>query len=437
MSHILVVEDEEIICKSIERLLKRNNYEVTTASNFLDAKNALNGNKFDLVISDVRLPDNKGTDLIAVAGDTPVLIMTSFASMQNAIEAMKLGAVDYIAKPFEHKYLLECVIQILGKSYTVKPLKATKSNLNIIGNCDLMQQLFSKIHKVAPTNSTVLIQGESGTGKELVAHALHNLSPRASKPIICVNCASIADSLIESELFGYEKGAFTGANTSRIGLIEAASGGTLFLDEIGELPLESQARMLRVLQEKEIRKVGATNAQKVDVRLIAATHRDLQDLIKKGKFRQDLFYRLNVINLLIPALRKRGQDIMELAKSFLTLKSTQYERGRLTFSLDAINAINEYSWPGNVRELKNIIERAVILCEGQKITTELLGLNNHKDLKDIAKTTNLSLEDYFCNFVLENQNNMTETDLARHLGISRKTLWERRQKLGIARKGNT
>jgi len=437
MSHILVVEDEEIICKSIERLLKRNNYEVTTASNFLDAKNALNGNKFDLVISDVRLPDNKGTDLIAVAGDTPVLIMTSFASMQNAIEAMKLGAVDYIAKPFEHKYLLECVIQILGKSYTVKPLKATKSNLNIIGNCDLMQQLFSKIHKVAPTNSTVLIQGESGTGKELVAHALHNLSPRASKPIICVNCASIADSLIESELFGYEKGAFTGANTSRIGLIEAASGGTLFLDEIGELPLESQARMLRVLQEKEIRKVGATNAQKVDVRLIAATHRDLQDLIKKGKFRQDLFYRLNVINLLIPALRKRGQDIMELAKSFLTLKSTQYERGRLTFSLDAINAINEYSWPGNVRELKNIIERAVILCEGQEITTELLGLNNHKDLKDIAKTTNLSLEDYFCNFVLENQNNMTETDLARHLGISRKTLWERRQKLGIARKGNT
>jgi len=447
MPHILVVEDEQIIRDSVARLLKRNNYEVTTACNFADAKHELTTKQFDLVISDVRLPDNKGTDLIAIASssakNTPVLIMTSFASMQNAIEAMKLGAVDYIAKPFDHKYLLECIIQILGKSYAVKPATTSKNKLNIIGDCALMQQLFSKINKVAPTNSTVLIQGESGTGKELVAHALHNESPRCDKPIICVNCAAIADSLIESELFGYEKGSFTGANTSRIGLIEAADGGTLFLDEIGELPLEAQARMLRVLQEKEIRKVGSTTAQKVDVRLIAATHRNLQNLVKDGAFRQDLFYRLNVINLVIPPLRERGRDIMTLADAFLAIKSKQHKRDNLQFTDDAISTINNHLWQGNVRELKNTVERAVILCDGNKITSELLGLNNSKnsayvsadDLNEgLSEGSNLSLEDYFYNFVLENQSHMTETDLARHLGISRKTLWERRQKLGIPRK---
>jgi len=441
MTHILVIEDEEIIRTSLEKLLIRNNYKVTLCSNLSDATAAIKQNKFDLIISDVRLPDGEGTQIINLAHKTPVLIMTSFASMQNAIDAMKLGAADYIAKPFDHSHLIKCIKNLIDDSQTASIKHYKKSNkqpheqLNIIGNCPPMQELFAKIHKVAPTNSTVLIQGESGTGKELVAHALHKLSPRNDNPIICVNCAAIAESLIESELFGHEKGAFTGANTSRVGLIEAADGGTLFLDEIGELPLESQARMLRVLQEHEIRKVGSTTPQKVDIRLIAATHRDLYSLVQSGNFRGDLFYRLNVINLSIPPLRLRGNDILTLADAFLKLKSEQHGRNNLQFSIDAINTIERYNWPGNVRELRNTIERAVILCDGNEISSELLGLDYVTSSHTQSKVMeNISLEGYFQNFILANQGHMTETDLAKYLGISRKTLWERRQRLGIPRK---
>ncbi|TXH98607.1 MAG: sigma-54-dependent Fis family transcriptional regulator, partial [Pseudomonas sp.] len=304
--------------------------------------------------------------------------------------------------------------------------------------------------KVAPTYSTVLIQGESGTGKELVARALHNLSKRAKAPMISVNCAAIPETLIESELFGHEKGAFTGASAGRAGLVEAADGGTLFLDEIGELPLEAQARLLRVLQEGEIRRVGSVQSQKVDVRLIAATHRDLKTLAKTGQFREDLYYRLHVIALKLPPLRERGADVIEIARSFLARQCARMGREELRFSQDAEQAIRHYPWPGNVRELENAIERSVILCEGNEISADLLGIdielddlhdedfngqlapsgspNNHEPTED------LSLEDYFQHFVLEHQDHMTETELARKLGISRKCLWERRQRLGIPRR---
>ncbi len=462
MPNILIVEDETIIRSALRRLLERNQYQVSEAGSVQEAQERHSIPSFDLIVSDLRLPGAPGTELIKLAEGTPVLIMTSYASLRSAVDSMKLGAVDYIAKPFDHDEMLQAVARILKDRENARnrPAESPRSNtgrspekaaaavegdMNIIGNCAPMQDLFSKIRKVAPTDSTVLIQGESGTGKELVARALHNFSRRAKAPMISVNCAAIPESLIESELFGHEKGAFTGASAGRAGLVEAADGGTLFLDEIGELPLEAQARLLRVLQEGEIRRVGSVQSQKVDVRLIAATHRDLKSLAKIGQFREDLYYRLNVIALRLPALRERGDDVLEIARAFLQRQCAQMAREGLHFSYEAEQAIAQYSWPGNVRELENAIERAVILCEGGEISAELLGIDielseldddfdNSSSGSGLEPTEDLSLEDYFQHFVLEHQDHMTETELARKLGISRKCLWERRQRLGIPRR---
>ena len=461
MSHILVVEDEAIIRQSICRLLQRNHFQVTDVDSFTAASD-IDLSAFDLVISDLRLPGGQGTDLIELAGNTPVLIMTSYASLNSAIDAMKMGAVDYIAKPFDHDEMLKAVKHILSEAELSKaaPQELKKqvskefANPNIIGSCDAMLLLFKKISKVAPTNATVLILGESGTGKELVARAIHDQSLRKDAPIISVNCAAIPESLIESELFGHEKGAFTGADSMRKGLIEAADGGTLFLDEIGELPLEAQARLLRVLQEGEIRKVGSVHSQKVDVRLVAATHRNLKEMASTGDFRQDLYYRLNVVELRLPALRERGNDVIEIAEAMLKRMADKMQQDDMSFSSEAIQAISQYQWPGNVRELENAIERAVILADDSTITAANLGIEVDNDpdryispsLRESLQQPetaassqpqqqgDLSLDDYFIHFVLENEANMTETDLAQKLGISRKSLWERRQRLGIPRK---
>tara|TARA_R110001583_G_scaffold94577_1_gene238204 strand:+ start:5749 stop:6852 length:1104 start_codon:yes stop_codon:yes gene_type:complete len=327
MSRILVVEDEAIIRQSVRRLLQRHHYEVTDLDS-IDAAREYDLSAFDLVITDLRLPGGQGTDLIELAGTTPVLIMTSYASLRSAVDAMKMGAVEYIAKPFDHGELVEAVKSILEKAQLPPESSASDlpvsnatdiaKNNGIIGSCDTMQVLFRKISKVAPTDATVMIHGESGTGKELVAKALHQQSRRATAQLISVNCAAIPETLLESELFGHEKGAFTGAATQRQGLVEAANGGTLFLDEIGELPLEAQARLLRVLQESEIRRVGAVQSIKVDVRLIAATHRNLKEMAACGEFREDLYYRLNVVELTLPPLRDRGDDVTELASFMLT-----------------------------------------------------------------------------------------------------------------------
>jgi DNA-binding NtrC family response regulator len=469
MPHILIVEDETIIRSALRRLLERNQYEVSEAGSVQEAQERFSIPSFDLIVSDLRLPGAPGTELIKLSQGTPVLIMTSYASLRSAVDSMKMGAVDYIAKPFDHDEMLQAVARILrdhqqaksapapapatgtAKASADKVVDNSNGEIGIIGSCAAMQEMYSKIRKVAPTDSNVLIQGESGTGKELVARALHNLSRRAKAPLISVNCAAIPESLIESELFGHEKGAFTGASAGRAGLVEAADGGTLFLDEIGELPLEAQARLLRVLQEGEIRRVGSVQSQKVDVRLIAATHRDLKSLSKIGQFREDLYYRLHVIALKLPALRERGADVSEIARAFLVRQSTRQGRPELSFAADAEQAIRHYPWPGNVRELENAIERAVILCEGNSISAELLGIDIElDDLEDdfadlpaqsgglghepSEPTEDLSLEDYFQHFVLEHQDHMTETELARKLGISRKCLWERRQRLGIPRR---
>lgn len=467
MSKILIVEDETIIRNALRKLLERNQYEVSEAPSVKEATSKFNIKDFDLIISDLRLPGAPGTDLIKLAGDTPVLIMTSYASLRSAVDSMRMGAVDYVAKPFDHDEMVNAVKRVIGKAKAANKaaipqgLTASKAIAGMIGSSDVMQDLYNRIHKVAPTAATVLIHGETGTGKELVARALHEESQRNNHLMISVNCAAIPETLIESELFGHEKGAFTGAASNREGLIAAADGGTLFLDEIGELPLEAQARLLRVLQEGEVRPLGSVESRKVDVRLVAATHRDLRKLSKEGKFREDLYFRINVVQLTLPPLRERGRDIINIAESLLQRYCSQFGKPQFRLANDAIDAIMDYQWPGNVRELENAMQRAVILCEdSQEIGSHLLSIDADSAIAEPLATTesifgqartlggasarpakeateDLSLEDYFQRFVLEHQNSMSETELARKLGVSRKCLWERRQRLGIPRTKNS
>ncbi|WP_404367849.1 sigma-54-dependent transcriptional regulator [Marinobacter sp.] len=462
MRRILIVEDEEIIRSALRKLLQHAGYEVSDAGSVTDAEQRFDLQQFDLIISDLRLPGPPGTELITRAPKTPVLIMTSYASLRSAVDSMKLGAVEYIAKPFDHDEMLAAVETILSQSaaragaspdagVTETERQQSDPSRVMFGHCAAMQHVFTLIRKVAPTETTVLVQGESGTGKELAAQALHKLSPRASRPLISVNCAAIPESLIESELFGHEKGAFTGAVSARTGLIEAADGGSLFLDEIGELPAEAQARLLRVLQEGEIRKVGSTQSRKVSVRMIAATHRNLKAMTRTGEFREDLYYRLNVMQIRIPPLRERQDDILRLAAKFLDRQAERMGKPGLRLSPEAMRTMERHRWPGNVRELENAIERATILCDDDTITPSLLDLDSNGGDVSIPEalvegdpapaapqepetSNDLSLEDYFQHFVLENQDRMSETELAQKLGISRKSLWERRQRLGIPRK---
>ena len=455
MNQILVVEDEAVIRAALTRLLERHEYRVSEAGSVKESLEKYDMDAFDVIISDLRLPGAPGTDLIK-ATSTPVLIMTSYSSIKSAIDSMKMGAVDYITKPFEHNEIIEAVAKIIRENPSQRQINAADSEdecapiTGMIGSCSQMQELFRRIRKVAQTNSTVLINGESGTGKELVARGIHDLSNREGQEMISLNCAAIPENLIESELFGHEKGAFTGATATRTGLVEAANGGTLFLDEIGELPLEAQARLLRVLQENEIRKVGSVQSRKVDVRLVAATHRDLKQLVEDGLFREDLFYRINVMTLLIPPLRERGSDVLQLADAILQRTCRRLKAPTMVFSVGASQSIATYTWPGNVRELENAIERAVVLAESAEIGEELLAIDmdSQPELQrmdhlapaqsqSVEPIEELSLEDYFQRFVLEHQDTMNETQLAGKLGISRKCLWERRQRFGIPRKKKT
>jgi two-component system response regulator GlrR len=305
--------------------------------------------------------------------------MTSYGNLKSAVEAMKQGAVDYISKPFDHDEMLLSIQRILREKNLLAQNQALKQEVarsypttGMIGSCAAMQEVFTRIRKVAPMATTVLIRGESGTGKELVARALHEQSPRAVNPMISVNCAAIPETLIESELFGHEKGAFTGAQNNRKGLVEAADGGTLFLDEIGELPIEAQARLLRLLQEKEIRRIGSTQAKRVDVRLVAATHRDLKKLVSENRFREDLYYRLNVVSLHLPALAERREDIPLLAGHFLATLAGKYGKTLHGFAPEAIKLLATAPWPGNVRQLYNVVEQVCALTTAPLISAGLV-----------------------------------------------------------------
>jgi len=434
MTRILLVDDEAAIRRGVRRFLEHQGFEVALAEDLASARRLAAGREFDLLLADLRLPDGEGTTLIGEYPQLPTVIMTSYASVPSAVEAMKSGAIDYIAKPFDHDALLLTLRAALRSTEQSRQQTAaapeSAEDCGLIGQTPGIATLRQQIRRVAAANSTVLIRGESGTGKEVAARAIHTLSPRAGQPFIPVNCASIPEGLVEAELFGHAQGAYTGAVKARAGLIEAAHGGVLFLDEIGELAPAAQARLLRVLQEGEIRPVGANQARRVDVRLLAATHRDLEAMIEAGGFRADLYYRLRVLEIRIPPLRERMEDLTLLAGRFLHELEDRFDKRGLTLGEEAVARMMQYAWPGNVRELKNALERAVVLSEGSRIDWEHLGL-----AASAAEPRGQpgSLSDYFRRFVLENQSHMNETQLAQALGISRKTLWERRQRENLPR----
>jgi DNA-binding NtrC family response regulator len=440
MSNILVVEDEPIIQESLVRLLKRQGHDATGVASVAEAEeNSIN--MYDLIISDLRLPGEPGTGLITRAAPIPVLIMTSYSTVQSAVEAMKQGAVDYISKPFNHDEMILTVKRILEKTRCEQQNTLLKEEVaryypidGMIAHCEPMLEVIDRVRRVAPADTTVLVVGETGTGKELVARAIHSQSERRKQALVSVNCAAFAENQVESELFGHERGAFTGALEMKKGLIEAANGATLFLDEIGELPLDAQARLLKVLEDNEIRRVGSNKVIRVDVRVLAATHKNLAQMVEQGTFREDLYFRLNVFEINLPPLRERGSDIKLLADTILTRMAQRTHRNSMTFDDDAYRQMLSYQWPGNVRELENVIERAVILRQNGCIEAEDLALNNIEtdhQLPLYELENRLSLDDYFVSFVKKYQPQYNETELARMLGISRKNLWEKRQRLEI------
>lgn len=369
--NILIVDDELSMREFLAILLEREGYSVTSAGSAEEALSLLSSSLFDLVISDVQMPGLGGIELLGriktMTPETAVLMITAFSEAEQAVEAMKLGAYDYIAKPFKIEEIKLLVKNALEKQGLRRENTLLKQNVlqrdsfcGIIGSSPKMKEIFGLIQKVAPSNSSVLILGESGTGKELVARAIHSTSQRSKNPFVAVNCGAIPESLIESELFGHKKGSFTGAVADRPGLFEQAEGGTLFLDEIGELPLLMQTKLLRVLQEREFRRVGDSGVRKTDVRILTASNKDLQSQVKDNGFREDLFYRINVVQIVLPLLRERIEDIPPLVDNFYRKFSTVAPSGEVITS-GALKALMNYSFPGNIRELENIVERSLIL----------------------------------------------------------------------------
>jgi two-component system response regulator HydG len=375
---ILVVDDERTICIAIQRLLKGRGYEVATAASGEEAVEKLGVASVHLVITDLSLQGMSGMDLLRWvkqhAADTAVIVITAYGSEKIAVEAMKLGAADYLPKPFDNDELELVVDRVFAEMSMRRELRAFREQAagayrfeNIVGKSAPMQRVFDVIRKVADTDLTILIRGPSGTGKELVANAVHYNSPRRSKPLIKVNCAAFSRELVESELFGHEKGAFTGAIQAREGKFEIADGGTLFLDEIGDMGIETQAKLLRVLQEKELERVGGNRTIKVDVRILAATNQDLEAKVRSGGFREDLYYRLNVVPILLPSLRERPEDLPPLIDHFLAVVAERLKRPPLTLSREAYRAFLAHEWKGNIRELEHAIEQGVALASGSEI----------------------------------------------------------------------
>jgi len=382
MANLLIVDDELGMRQFLTHLLQREGHVVRVAENGRVALAQLQQQAPDLIISDIRMPDMSGVDLLRAAKElhpeVEVIMMTAFANVDTAREAFLIGAYDFVQKPFDNDLLKEVVTRALGKISLVTENKALIKGQrslgklsNIIGRSKRMHDLFQMIETVSQVPSTVLVTGESGTGKELVARAIHDLSPRAEKPFVSVNCGAFTETLLESELFGYVKGSFTGANANRKGLFEAANSGTIFLDEIGEMSPAMQVKLLRVLQERKVRPVGATEETVVDTRVIAATNRDLASMVSAGTFREDLYYRISVIPIELPPLRERAEDISELANHFVQKFCAPAGRS-LTISENAMRLLERYLWPGNVRELEHTIERAVALERTNSIEPERL-----------------------------------------------------------------
>jgi DNA-binding NtrC family response regulator len=442
---ILLVDDEINTLKVLSAILKKNGYEVTTARTAEEALDRSSKSSFDAVVTDYRLPGMDGLRFISVLRtnmpDVPVVMLTAFGTIENAVEAMKKGAFSYISKPVNPDELLTVMREAITKRRLIVEIISLKSQLkerynykNIIGKSGPMQDIYTLIETVARSSSNILIIGESGTGKELVARAIHYESPRADRPFVPLDCASIPEQLIESEIFGHEKGAFTGAHERKPGQIELADSGTIFLDEVGELPIAVQKKFLRFLQEREFLRVGGSSRIKVDVRIIAATNRDIEAEVKRGNFREDLFFRLNVVRLTIPPLRDRKDDIPMLAAHFLSKYAAANSKTITTIEGEVIEAFLRYGWPGNVRELENAVERAVVLCPANTITMTYLP-RAIRDLQAPPSTGSdgLNLADTEKRLLMRalEKTSWNQTKAAEVLGISRKQLRTKMKNHGL------
>ncbi len=442
---ILIVDDEQIVRESLTNWLKEESYQVEAAENGIQALKKIRQAPFQVVLLDLKMPGMDGLQvLLEVKKEFPdieVIIMTAYGSVNTAVEAIKSGAYDYIVKPFDPeevalliKKILEHKNLILENILLRQKLEDKYEFEDLIGKSAAMQQVFELIRNVAPTQATVLITGESGTGKELAAKAIHAISPRRYEPFIALSCGALPDTLLESELFGYEKGAFTGAAHTKKGRFEMADGGTLFLDEVGEISLKTQIDLLRVLQEKSFRRLGGTELIKVDVRIISATNRDLAQAITQGIFRSDLFYRLNVVGLHLPSLRERREDIPLLAKHFLRRYAIEINKKIERLTPSALELLMEYNWPGNVRELENAIERAVVISPGHELTDkDFTFLQPNPGVLNEPSSKNLQeLEKQHIRRILE-ENHWNISKTAVDLGIDRVTLYNKIKKYGFER----
>jgi len=435
--HALVVDDEPDIRELIEITLERMDVATTAVANLGDAYTAAKASPFDLCLTDMRLPDGNGIDFIRHMHQhhpgIPVAMITAHGNMQSAIEALKAGAFDFVSKPVD----LQVLRNLVGTALKLGDRAAT-SNRTLVGNAASMQDVRNTIAKLARSQAPVYISGESGTGKELVARMIHEQGPRADRPFVPVNCGAIPEELMESELFGHKKGSFTGAVADKLGLFQAVDGGTLFLDEVADLPFTMQVKMLRAIQEKCVRPVGVEREVAVDVRILSASHKDLDAMVKRGQFRQDFYYRLNVINLHVPALRERSGDIRLLAEHILERLASQSDEERSVLSQPAADALERYAFPGNVRELENILERAMTLCDSNLIGVEDLAIQEEyipagqvgEGAEDALDAVLESVEKQTIMNALE-QARWNKTAAAKLLGISFGALRYRMQKLGL------
>lgn len=454
MGRILIVEDDEGLRHLTQVQLERSGHQTLVAVDVAEAQATLRAEPFDLVISDLNLPDLSGIDLLkhirCEYPETAVVIMTAYGTIESAVEAMRLGGYDYITKPVHPDALKLLVSRALERRNLIDEVRLLRSTVkqkygfeNIIGQSPGLMRVLETAAMVASTDATVLIRGETGTGKELLAKAIHFSSTRRDGPFVIINCGSIPRELLESELFGHIRGSFTGAMTHKRGKVEIADGGTLLLDEIGEMPLDLQVRILRLVEEHEIEKVGATKPLKVDVRILAATHRDLEKLVAQGTFREDLYYRLAVIPLMLPPLRERQDDIPVLVDQFFHRSAHKHGRHGLQLPMSLLPYFKNHPWPGNVRELENALERIVLLARSDHVTVADLPehLRRGPAVPDSPRaslgTEGLSLESVEREMIVQalRKFNWNQTQAARYLDISRKTLMYRIAKYGIEKEG--
>jgi two-component system response regulator HydG len=433
--HILVVDDSAETIELIKRNLETLGYIIYSAGNVQTAVKLLNTLSIDMLITDLKMPGENGMELVRHAAENHkgmgVLVITGFPSIQGAVESIKIGAEEYLVKPFTDEELFKAVQRVLTKTTKRKKTSAPASSTNfgIIGEAEGMLNVFNTINKAKATTATVLINGESGTGKELVARALHYGGVASTAPFVPVNCGGIPDALLESELFGYVRGAFTGATETRAGFFQTADGGTIFLDEISNTSLAMQAKLLRVLQEKEFYMIGSKKSNKVNVRVVAATNVDLMQLVKKGSFREDLYYRLNIISIDLPPLRERGKDILLLLDFFLAKYVRELAKPPVRFTPKALKVLTDYGWPGNVRELQNLVHRLVIMVDDTTIDVPDLPENfrfSATRSKGLTRSLDEVEREYILDVLAANKNNISQT--AQILGIDRKTLRDKIKK---------